>query len=117
MRRHGSPTGRKHPEIINDDSPLIRDGQSNTVRPITTGRIHSIVHNLYVKAGLVTEKPRCRRYDLRAHSLRKYLRTQLASLDIETDYIEYMMGHTISTYHDIRMKGIESFVESIFPQA
>ena len=24
-----------------------------------------------------------------------------------TDYIEYMMGHTISTYHDIEMKGIE----------
>jgi hypothetical protein len=24
-----------------------------------------------------------------------------------TDYIEYMMGHTISTYHDIEMKGTE----------
>jgi len=62
-RRHGSPTGRKHPEIINDNSPLIRDGQSNIIRPITTGRNHSIVHNLYEKAGLVTEKPRRRRYD------------------------------------------------------
>jgi site-specific recombinase XerD len=58
IRRQGSPTGRKHPEIINDDSPLIRDGQSNIVRPITEGRIHSIVHNLYVEAGLVTKNPR-----------------------------------------------------------
>ena len=24
-----------------------------------------------------------------------------------TDYSDYMMGHTISTYNDIRMKGIE----------
>ena len=76
IRRHGSLTGRKHQEIINDDSPLIRDGQSNVVKPITTGRINSIVHNLYVKAGLVTKNPRGRRYDLRAHSIRKYFRTQ-----------------------------------------
>jgi len=23
------------------------------------------------------------------------------------DYIEYMMGHTVSTYHDVGMKGVE----------
>jgi site-specific recombinase XerD len=112
-RRKGSPTGRKHPEIINDDSPLIRDGQSNLVKPITTGRIHSVVHNLYVKAGLLTSNPRGRRYDLRAHGIRKFYRTQLASLGVQTDYIEYMMGHTISTYHDIRMKGIE-FLRGVY---
>jgi hypothetical protein len=31
----------------------------------------------------------------------------MASLGVDRDYIEYMMGHTISTYHDIKMKGIE----------
>jgi hypothetical protein len=106
-RRKGSPTGRKRPEIIHDDSPLIRDGQSNLAKPITTGRIHSVIHNLYVKAGLITRNPRGRRYDLRAHSIRKFFRTQLASLGVQPDYVEYMMGHTISTYHDVRMKGIE----------
>jgi hypothetical protein len=69
--------------------------------------MHSVIHNLYVKAGLVTNNPRGRRYDLRARSIRKFFRTQLAILGIQTDYVEYMMGHTISTYHDIRMKGIE----------
>jgi len=29
------------------------------------------------------------------------------SLGVPSDYIEYMMGHKISTYHDVRMKGIE----------
>jgi site-specific recombinase XerD len=53
-RRKGSPTRRKQPENIHDHSPLIRDGQSNQAKPVTTGRIHSVVHNLYVKAGLVT---------------------------------------------------------------
>lgn len=37
----------------------------------------------------------------------------MASLGVQTDYIEYMMGHTISTYHDIRMKGIE-FLRGIY---
>jgi hypothetical protein len=41
------------------------------------------------------------------HSIRKFFRTQLASLGTPTDYIEYMMGHTVSTYHDVQMKGIE----------
>jgi hypothetical protein len=41
------------------------------------------------------------------HSIRKFFRTQLAALGAQTDYIEYMMGHTVSTYYDIQMKGIE----------
>jgi hypothetical protein len=52
-------------------------------------------------------------YDLRVHSLRKYFRTQLTALGIPSDYIEYMMGHTISTYHDIKMKGVE-FLRNIY---
>ena len=47
------------------------------------------------------------RYDLDAHSIRKFFRTQVAALGVQADYIEYMMGHTISTYHDIKMKGAE----------
>ena len=42
------------------------------------------------------------RYDLRVHSIRKYFRTQLGlSKAIKTEQVEYMMGHTISTYNDI----------------
>ena len=37
----------------------------------------------------------------------------MAALGVERDYIEYMMGYTISTYHDIRMKGIE-FLRGIY---
>jgi len=37
----------------------------------------------------------------------------MAALGVQTDYIEYMMGHTISTYHDIKMKGIE-FLRNIY---
>jgi site-specific recombinase XerD len=106
-RRKGSPRGRTPPENIRDDSLLIRDSHCRHSRPITTGRLHSIIHNLYIEAGLLTSNPLGRRYDLRAHSIRKFYRTQMASLGVDRDYIEYMMGHTISTYHDIKMKGTE----------
>jgi len=96
------------PEEIWDGSPLIRDHHSREVRPVSPACIHRLIHKLYAKAGLIDLDKKKRRYQLRAHSIRKYFRTQLGSLGaIPTDYIEYMMGHTISTYNDIRMKGIE----------
>ena len=54
-----------------------------------------------------------RRYRIRPHSIRKFFRTQLAALGVDQDYIEYMMGHKVSTYHDIQMKGIE-FLRNIY---
>ena len=113
LRRQGSPTGRMPPENIHDKSPLIRDKLSRHPKPFTPGRLHQIVYELYIKAGLITRKPLGRRYDLTAHSIRKFFRTQMAALGVDRDYIEYMMGHTISTYHDIKMKGIE-FLRGIY---
>jgi hypothetical protein len=31
----------------------------------------------------------------------------MAALGVQTDYIEFMMGHTISTCQDIEMKGVD----------
>jgi hypothetical protein len=95
------------PEQLNDESPLIRDGQTKTVKPVTTGSIYLAIHKLFVKANLIQRgTKKC--FDLRPHSIRNYFRTQLGSIStIPTDYIEYMMGHTISTYNDVRMKGID----------
>jgi len=103
-RRQG--TEKIPPETITDNSPLIRNLECREPVPITTQSIHKILHELYVKAGLLPKKP-AGRLELRVHSIRKFFRTQLVALGVQTDYIEYMMGHTISTYHDIQMKGIE----------
>ncbi len=95
------------PEIMTDISPLIRNEHRATVEAITPGTVHYTIHRLYRKAGLIDDVVKVG-YDLRAHSIRKYFRTQLGAIStIPTDYIDYMMGHTISTYHDIKMKGIE----------
>jgi hypothetical protein len=74
--------------------------------------VYRAVHNLYVKANML-EGFRGRRYMLCAHSIRNFFRTQMAALGVPTEYLEYMMGHTLSTYHDIQMKGIE-FLRNIY---
>jgi integrase len=111
IRRKG--TKKIPPENIHDESPLIRNHQTKLAIPLTPAAIHKLIHDLYVKAGLIQPKPLGRRYDLRAHSIRKFFRTQMAALGVDRDYIEYMMGHTINTYHDIKMKGIE-FLRGIY---
>ena len=64
------------------------------------------------QAGLFGSKVG-RRHAMRPHSIRKFFPTQMAALGVQTDYIEYMMGHTISTHHDIQMKGIE-FLRGVY---
>jgi hypothetical protein len=61
---------------------------------------------------LLGEK-RSGRYEIRPHSIRKFFRTQLPALGVDRDYIEYMMDHTISTYNDIQMKGVE-FLRNVY---
>ena len=115
MRRKGTRNDKwgMPPEMLYDESPLIRDSQTKIVKPVTTGSIYLSIHKLFLKAGLI-QKGTAKRYDLRAHSIRKYFRTQLGSLStIPTDYIEYMMGHTISTYNDVKMKGTE-FLRNLY---
>ncbi len=45
--------------------------------------------------------------------LAKVLQDPVGPLGVPADYIEYMMGHTISTYHDVQMKGVE-FLRNIY---
>jgi len=40
----------------------------------------------------------------------------MKALGLQSDYVDYMMGHTISTYHDIQSKGIE-FLRNVYASA
>ena len=112
QRRRG--TEKIPPEEITDDSPLIR-AYTKKPKPLTPRTLSMVVGSLYARAGLVRKSGK-KRYTLRPHSIRKFFRTQLAALGVPSDYIEYMMGHRISTYHDIKMKGVE-FLRRIYAQA
>jgi hypothetical protein len=97
---------RRPPEQITNQSPLIST-VGKKPKPLTSSYISDLIHWLYVRAGLLNSSSSNRRYMLRTHSLRKFFRTQLAFLGVDRDYIEYMMGHKISNYFDIKMRGIE----------
>ncbi len=103
------------PEEITDESPLIRDERSAKVKGITAKAIRDIVHALYKAAGLL-KKTLGRLYDLREHSIRKFFKTQMISLGVQSDYVDYMMGHQVDTYHDIQSKGVE-FLRNIYRAA
>ncbi len=105
-RRKG--TKKIPPEQIHDESPLIRACRSKQVKNVAVTTVHAFVHDLYVKAGLLEKSSLRRRYELRTHSLRRFFRTQMASLEVDPDYIDFMMGRAVKDrYHDVRMKGVE----------
>ncbi len=111
-RKNG--TRRTKPEILTDESPIIRDEKSSIPKSLTTKQIRYIVHQLYVKANLV--KQREGHYDLRTHSIRKYFKTQMLALGVQPDYVDYFMGHVLDTYHDIQSIGIEK-LRSVYQAA
>jgi site-specific recombinase XerD len=111
-RRKGN--SRRKPEDLTDDSPLIRDEHKVEPQGITPKQIRRIVHGLYVKAGIVQHFEG--HYDVRAHSLRKYFKTQLLALGVQPDYVDYWMGHKLNTYHDIDSVGLEK-LRSVYSAA
>jgi integrase len=106
VRKKGS--GKIPPEHIDDESPLIRANQRIQVRTVSENCVNTLIHDLYVKAGILESNCPQKRYELRTHSFRKFFRTQMASLDVDRDYIDFMMGRPMrDRYHDVRMKGVE----------
>jgi len=112
-RRRG--TEKIPPEKLTDSSPLIRSAVSREPRPITEKQVRLIVRNLYRRAGLLNSKMG-RHYELRTHSLRKFFKTQLIAKGVPEPYVEYMMGHTLDVYHDIKSKGVE-FLRAVYAAA
>jgi integrase len=114
-RRRGSIHVEIPPEEVSDDSPLIRDEMYEVARPIGEKQLYKIVHELYFKAGLL-HKNQSGGYDLRVHSIQKFFKTQLIALGLQSDYVDYMMGHTVDTYHDMQSKGVE-FLRGLYSNA
>jgi len=105
-RRQGNIHPEIPPEEVSDDSPLIRDEMYEVPRPIGEKQVRKLIHALYFKAGLLKQN-NGGRYALCVHSLRKFFKTQLMALGVQADYVDYMMGHTVSIYHDVQSKGVE----------
>lgn len=97
------------PETLTDEAPLIRNSHNtDRVMGVTEKTIRKIVHTLAVNAQIAKKLPNSWMYSVRTHSLRKFFRSQLSTAKIDTEIVEYMMGHTINTYEDVQSLGIET---------
>jgi site-specific recombinase XerD len=97
------------PEEITDNAPLIRSiHYSHKIEPISEKQLRQIVHTLAVETGAAKKLADSWMYSVRCHSLRKFYKSQMLSAKIEPEIVEYMMGHTISTYADVQSLGIEA---------
>lgn len=105
-RRRGSESGKIPPEELNDESPLIRDSKSREVKGINGQQVYRRIHNLMHKVGLITLNSQ-KRYELNAHSFRKWFKTQMTARGVQSDYVEFFMGHVLSTYQDVKSLGVE----------
>jgi hypothetical protein len=103
-RRNGSLSRKIPPEEIHDESPLIRDSRSKEPKPIGEKQVHKLIQDLYLKSGLLKQGER---YKLTVTSLRKFFKTQMTPRVQKDGYVEYMMGHTVSTYQKIKSLGPE----------
>ena len=106
-RKRGNRT--TPPETITDNSPLIRNSHIATkVLGVSEKTIRKIVHELAVNADVSKKLPNSWMYSVRTHSLRKYFRTQMSTAKIDSEIVNYMMGHTTDTYEDVQSLGIET---------
>ena len=75
---------------------------------VSAKTVRKLVHAIAVQTGVSKKLAEGWMYDVRTHSLRKFFRTQLSAAKIDTEIIEYMMGHTPDTYEDVQSLGIET---------
>jgi site-specific recombinase XerD len=102
-------TRKRPPEEIADDSPLIRNTRiANRVLGVSEKTISKIVHELAVSTKIAKKLPDSWMYTVRTHSLRKFFRTQMSASKLDSEIINYMMGHTVDTYEDVQSFGIET---------
>ncbi len=100
---------RTPPEELTDDSPLIRNSRvADRVIGVTEKTIGQIVHELVVSTKIAKKLPDSWMYSVRTHSLRKFFRTQMSAVKIDSEIINYMMGHTVDTYEDVQSLGVET---------
>jgi site-specific recombinase XerD len=97
------------PEELTDDSPLIRNSRvANKVLGVSEKTISKIVHELAISTKIAKKLPDSWMYSVRTHSLRKYFRTQMSATKLDSEIINYMMGHTVDTYEDVQSLGVET---------
>jgi len=105
------------PEKITDQSPLIRAIRGKNALPVSNHQLQTTIHKLFFRSGVLAKKAGTTRYPFNVHSIRKFFRTQMHFLGVDTKYVDYMMGHKIGdSYFDAILQG-EEYLRLIYQKS
>jgi integrase len=99
-------TRRIPPELIDDESPLIREVTAK-IKSASPRAIYYTVHQLFFRAGILQNSHRNQRYELCAHSFRKFFFTEFSLAGVNRNCIEYFLCHKDDSYSNVQSKGID----------
>jgi integrase len=74
------------PETITRESPLFRTWKKGKAKPMSRENMCTLVRNAFIESG--TKK-------VSAHSLRRFLQTQMEEANVNVNWIDQMLGHEL----------------------
>jgi integrase len=101
-------TRRLPPETLTDKSPLFRTWSLKTVKRIPRNTLSNVVRNAFNRAN----EP-----NMSAHSLRKYVQTNLEVAGINVNWIDQILGHKLINSRDAYSKPTDDQLREAYIKA
>ena len=105
-RRNGSR--RIAPEELNDKSPLFRTWKSGKVKRILRHSFSSVIRSAFLRVN----EP-----NITAHSLRKYVQTNLERGGVNVNWIDQILGHKLINSRDAYSKPTDKQLQEAYEKA
>jgi len=105
-REHGSR--RVPPEKLTDKSPLFRTWESTKIQRIPRNSFSSLVRQTFLRINA---------QHTTAHSLRKYLQTNLEAAGVNTNWIDQILGHKLINSRDAYSKPTDEQLREAYTKA
>ncbi len=102
--------GSRHvpPEKLNSQSPLFRTWTNGTVKRIPRGSLSSLIRQAFLRIN----EP-----DMTAHSLRKYVQTNLEVAGMNVNWIDQILGHKLINSRDAYSKPTDEQLQEAYTKA
>jgi integrase len=105
-RQHG--TRRLPPETLTENSPLFRTWNLQTVKRIPRTTLSNVVRTAFYRIN----EPA-----VSAHSLRKYLQTNLEAANVNVNWIDQILGHKLINSRDAYSKPTDEQLQEAYAKA
>ena len=93
------------PETITKESPLFRTWTKGKVKPMSRTGMSTLVRNAFIESG--TRK-------VSAHSLRRFLQTQMEEANVNVNWIDQMLGHELVNCRGAYSKPTDEQLETAY---